>query len=112
MICEEVPGAQCTILAPASWCWPSPANATDRVSPWRARPSGRRPGTSWDGAGGLVDQPAVRAYRPDAEPALGRAEHGLEDVRPGQDAGEGAERACRTATRRTPATPRAGNRRS
>jgi len=26
MICEEVFGAQCTILAPASWCWPSPVN--------------------------------------------------------------------------------------
>ena len=32
-IVDEVFGAQCTIFAPASWCWPSPANATDRVSP-------------------------------------------------------------------------------
>src|SRR3954465_14336589 len=29
----EVCGAACTILAPASWCWPSPANAIDSVSP-------------------------------------------------------------------------------
>src|SRR4249920_3549490 len=32
-IVEDVCGAQCTILAPASWCWPSPAKATDSVSP-------------------------------------------------------------------------------
>jgi Oxidoreductase family, NAD-binding Rossmann fold len=38
MIWEEVLGAQCTILAPASWCWPVPANATDRVSPLACSP--------------------------------------------------------------------------
>src|SRR6476620_364829 len=32
-IVDDVWGAQWTILAPASWCWPSPANATDSVSP-------------------------------------------------------------------------------
>ena len=31
-------GALCTILEPASWCWPSPANATDRVSPLACSP--------------------------------------------------------------------------
>ncbi|CAB5025977.1 unannotated protein [freshwater metagenome] len=30
---DEVNGAACTILAPASWCWPSPAKAIERVSP-------------------------------------------------------------------------------
>jgi hypothetical protein len=29
----EVSGAAWTILAPASWCWPSPAKAIERVSP-------------------------------------------------------------------------------
>src|SRR5881227_245902 len=38
MIWEEVFGAQCTILAPASWCCPVPANATDRVSPLACSP--------------------------------------------------------------------------
>src|ERR1044072_395800 len=33
MIDEEVCGAACTILAPASWCWPSPAIATESTSP-------------------------------------------------------------------------------
>src|SRR3954454_7449215 len=33
-IVDEVWGAQCTIFAPASWCWPSPAKATDSVSPF------------------------------------------------------------------------------
>src|SRR5213078_1783762 len=36
---EEVFGAACTILAPASWCWPSPANAMDSVSPLACSPS-------------------------------------------------------------------------
>src|SRR5919205_1895736 len=35
---EEVCGAQCTIFAPASWCWPAPANATDSVSPLACSP--------------------------------------------------------------------------
>ena len=38
MIWEEVFGAQWTILAPASWCWPVPAKATDRVSPRACSP--------------------------------------------------------------------------
>ena len=29
LIWEEVFGAQCTILAPASWCWPWPVSAAD-----------------------------------------------------------------------------------
>src|SRR5947209_19623519 len=33
MIELEVCGAACTIFAPTSWCWPSPANAMDNVSP-------------------------------------------------------------------------------
>src|SRR5690606_3585074 len=37
-IVEEVCGARCSILAPASWCWPAPANATDRTSPWAGSP--------------------------------------------------------------------------
>src|ERR1700746_1327971 len=37
-IVDEVFGAQWTILAPASWCWPSPANATDSVSPLACSP--------------------------------------------------------------------------
>jgi hypothetical protein len=32
-------GAACTILAPASWCWPSPANAIDSVSPCARSPT-------------------------------------------------------------------------
>ena len=39
MIELDVYGAACTILAPASWCWPSPANAIDRVSPFECSPS-------------------------------------------------------------------------
>src|SRR6476469_9424367 len=35
---EEVLGAACTILAPASWCWPSPAKAMDSVSPLACSP--------------------------------------------------------------------------
>jgi len=31
-------GAQCTILAPASWCCPVPANATESVSPLACSP--------------------------------------------------------------------------
>ena len=31
-------GAMCTILEPVSWCWPSPANAMDRVSPLACSP--------------------------------------------------------------------------
>ena len=31
-------GGACTILAPASWCWPSPANAMDSVSPLACSP--------------------------------------------------------------------------
>src|SRR4051795_11331825 len=38
MIVEEVCGAACTILAPASWCWPSPAKATESVSPLACSP--------------------------------------------------------------------------
>src|SRR4051794_26343085 len=38
MIEDEVCGAACTILAPASWCWPSPANAIDSVSPRACSP--------------------------------------------------------------------------
>ena len=33
MIVEEVCGARCSIFAPASWCWPSPANAIESTSP-------------------------------------------------------------------------------
>src|SRR5579875_2258287 len=29
----DVLGARCSILAPVSWCCPSPANATDSTSP-------------------------------------------------------------------------------
>src|SRR3954463_8632881 len=38
MIDEEVYGAACTILAPASWCWPSPAIATLSTSPLACGP--------------------------------------------------------------------------
>src|ERR1700736_6529421 len=41
---EEVFGARCTILAPASWCWPSPANATDSVSPLACSPTSHTAG--------------------------------------------------------------------
>src|SRR3954453_6171538 len=44
MIVEEVCGAECTILAPASWCWPSPAKATDSVSPEACSPSREQAG--------------------------------------------------------------------
>src|SRR5215475_6070007 len=37
-IVDDVLGAMWTILAPASWCWPSPANATDSVSPRACSP--------------------------------------------------------------------------
>ena len=32
-ILEVVLGAACTTLPPASWCWPLPAKAIDRISP-------------------------------------------------------------------------------
>src|SRR5690242_2054278 len=38
MIVEEVCGAACTIFAPASWCCPSPAIATERTSPLACSP--------------------------------------------------------------------------
>src|SRR5262245_12831515 len=38
MTLDDVFGAACTILEPASWCWPSPANATDKVSPFACSP--------------------------------------------------------------------------
>src|ERR1700750_1989615 len=38
MMVEEVLGASCSILSPASWCWPSPANAIDRASPLACSP--------------------------------------------------------------------------
>src|SRR3954467_10742262 len=40
----EVLGAACTIFAPASWCWPSPANAIDSVSPDAPSPSKKQAG--------------------------------------------------------------------
>ena len=33
MMVEVVLGAACTIFAPASWCWPGPAIASDSTSP-------------------------------------------------------------------------------
>src|SRR5580704_9877431 len=36
---EVVFGAPWTILPPASWCCPAPANAIDRISPWARSPS-------------------------------------------------------------------------
>src|SRR6478609_9688889 len=39
MIVDDVYGAACTILEPASWCWPSPANAIDSVSPLACGPT-------------------------------------------------------------------------
>src|SRR5919199_2945705 len=41
---DEVCGAACTIFEPASWCWPSPANATERVSPLACGPSSHTAG--------------------------------------------------------------------
>src|SRR3954468_9812308 len=38
MIVEDVYGAACTIFAPASWCWPSPAIATLSTSPLACGP--------------------------------------------------------------------------
>ena len=38
MMDDDVCGAQWTIFDPASWCWPSPANATDSVSPRECSP--------------------------------------------------------------------------
>src|ERR1700750_3469229 len=43
-IVEDVCGAACTILAPASWCWPSPANAIESVSPFACSPSRKTAG--------------------------------------------------------------------
>src|SRR3954447_1245513 len=37
-IVDDVYGARCTILAPASWCWPSPAIATLSTSPLACGP--------------------------------------------------------------------------
>src|SRR3954447_17252672 len=44
MIDDDVCGAACTILAPASWCWPSPAKAMDSVSPFACSPSRKMAG--------------------------------------------------------------------
>src|SRR5919108_5669516 len=41
---DDVCGARWTIFAPASWCWPSPANATDSVSPRACSPSSQTAG--------------------------------------------------------------------
>src|SRR5918994_1754948 len=38
MIVLDVCGAACTIFAPASWCWPSPAMATESTSPLACSP--------------------------------------------------------------------------
>src|SRR3990172_493333 len=38
MIVEVVSGAACTILPPASWCCPSDAIASERISPWARGP--------------------------------------------------------------------------
>ena len=35
---EDVCGAACTIFAPASWCWPSPAKAIESTSPLACSP--------------------------------------------------------------------------
>src|SRR3954466_7972474 len=35
---DVVFGAAWTILPPASWCWPWPANAIERISPWGRSP--------------------------------------------------------------------------
>src|SRR5690625_4164750 len=37
-IADDVFGAMCTILAPESWCWFSPAKANDSVSPLACSP--------------------------------------------------------------------------
>src|ERR1700675_2643930 len=34
----DVLGARCSILAPVSWCWSTPANATDSTSPLACSP--------------------------------------------------------------------------
>src|ERR1051326_7259935 len=39
MIELDVYGAACTIFAPASWCWPSPAIATESTSPLACSPT-------------------------------------------------------------------------
>src|SRR5215203_6644152 len=39
MIVDEVLGAACTILAPASWCCPSQENAIDMTSPLACSPT-------------------------------------------------------------------------
>src|ERR1043165_3595773 len=44
MIVEDVFGAACTILAPASWCWPSPENAIERTSPLACSPMSQTAG--------------------------------------------------------------------
>jgi hypothetical protein len=36
---DVVFGAAWTILPPASWCWPLPAKAIERISPWARSPS-------------------------------------------------------------------------
>src|SRR5205085_10145115 len=36
---EVVFGAAWMILPPASWCWPWPAKAIERISPWARSPS-------------------------------------------------------------------------
>src|SRR4028118_1515739 len=46
MIELEVYGAACTILAPASWCWPSPAKATESTSPLACSPATQQAGPS------------------------------------------------------------------
>ena len=38
-------GAACTILEPASWCWPSPAKAIDSVSPRACSPRRKTAGS-------------------------------------------------------------------
>src|SRR5439155_3863753 len=35
---DVVFGAAWMTLPPASWCWPAPANAIDRISPWARSP--------------------------------------------------------------------------
>src|SRR3954464_6841939 len=40
----DVLGAACTIFEPASWCWPSPANAIDSVSPLACSPTSHTAG--------------------------------------------------------------------
>src|ERR671928_1094397 len=39
VITDDVFGATCTALPPASWCWPCPANAIDSTSPCAPSPS-------------------------------------------------------------------------